>query len=112
MKKMLLSLLLAGATSAAFAQTPAGQGELTTTTTTIAKPSPTAPPGIERPRSPQAAPLVPTEGALQVAVRTRRPLQMVNPVAPARYGSGEEHATHDPKDTGKPKGIVFWSLVF
>jgi hypothetical protein len=112
MKKMFLSLLLAGATSAAFAQTPAGQGELTTTTTTIARPAPTAPPGIERKRSPQAVPLVPSEGAVQVAVRTRQPLQMVNPLAPARYGSGQERAMHDQKDPGKPKGSVLWSFVF
>ncbi len=114
MKKMFLSLLLAGAASAVFAQAPAGgQGELTTTTTTtIAKPAPAAPSGIEKRRSPQAVPLVPSEGALQVAVRTRRPLQMVNPLAPARYGSGQEHAMHDQKDPGKPKGIVLWSFTF
>jgi hypothetical protein len=111
MKKMFLSLLLAGATSAAFAQTPATQGELTTTTTTVTKPA-RVQPEIEKPRSPQAVPLVPTEGAVQVALRTRRPLQMINPAAPARYGSAQEHAAHDPHDTGKPKGIVLWSFAF
>ena len=110
MKKIFLSLLLAGATSAAFAQTPAGQGELTTTT--VVRPAPTAVPGIEKPRSPQAAPYVPTEGAVQLAIRTHRPIQLINPFAPVRYGSGQEHASHDPNDPGKPKGVVLFAWSF
>jgi len=47
-----------------------------------------------------------------VAIKTRQPLQMVNPAAPARFGSGHEHASHDPKNPGKPKGIVLWSFAF
>ena len=117
MKKLLLSMMLAGAGSFAYGQ---GQGQLSTTTaqttTTTTTTTTTAPGQIQRqlppPRSPRAAPLVPTEGAIQTAVRTRRPLQMVNPAAPASYGSGEERASHDPKNPGKPKGIVLFAWSF
>ena len=114
MKKTLLTTLLAGLTTMAFAQTPTDQGVLTTTTTATTT---TTTPGriqteLAKPRSPQAAPLVPTEGAIQEAVRTGRPLQMINPFAPVRYGSGHEHASHDPQNPGKPKGIVLLSFSF
>lgn len=113
MKKLLLSMVLAGASSLAFGQ---GQGELTTTTRTTTTTTTTAPGQIQTQlppvRSPRAAPLVPTQGAVQEAVRTRKPLQMINPAAPAQYGSGEQHAAHDPKDPGKPKGIVLFAWSF
>lgn len=114
MKKLLLSMVLAGASSLAFGQ---GQGELTTTTTRTTTTTTTPAPGqiqtqLPPPRSPRAAPLVPTQGAVQAAVRTRKPLQMINPAAPAQYGSGEQHAAHDPKNPGKPKGIVLFAWSF
>jgi len=115
MKKLLLSMVLAGASSLAFGQ---GQGQLSTTTTqtTTTTTTTTAAGQIQRqlppPRSPRAAPLVPTEGAVQAAVRTGKPLQMVNPAAPTQYGSGEQHASHDAKDPGKPKGIVLFAWSF
>lgn len=114
MKKTFLTILLAGLTTAAFAQTPTGQGELTTTTGRGTGTNATGQIQTElgKPRPPQAAPLVPTEGAVQMAIRTRRPIQLINPAAPARYGSGQEHASHDPKNPGKPKGIVLWSFAF
>lgn len=117
MKKTFLSLLIASATSVAFGQ---GQGQLnttagatgrttTTTTTTAAGQIQTE---LGKPRPPQAAPIVPTEGAVQAAIRTRQPLQMINPAAPAKFGSGQQHASHDPKDPGKPKGIVLFAWSF
>jgi len=108
MKKLFLSILLATATSMTFGQ---GQGELTTTTTTtttqgkVQKP----PPLLERP---QAARIVPTEGAVQVAIRTGQPIQLLNPAAPARFGNAQEHVSHDPNDPGKPKGIVLFAWSF
>jgi hypothetical protein len=108
MKKTLLSVLLATATSVAFGQ---GQGQLTTTTrTTTATGEVTT--TLPKPRPPAAAPIVPTEGAVQVAIRTGQPIQLINPAAPARFGSGQEHASHDPNDPGKPKGIVLWAWSF
>ncbi len=114
MKKLLLSMVLAGASSLAFGQ---GQGELTTTSTRTTTTTATTAPGqiqtqLPPPRSPRAATLVPTQGAVQAAVRTRKPLQMINPAAPVQYGSGEQHASHDPKDPGKPKGIVLFAWSF
>ena len=108
MKKTLLSILLAAATGVAFGQ---GQGELTTTTrTTTATGEVTT--TLPKPRPPAAAPIVPTEGAVQIAIRTGQPIQLINPAAPARFGSGQEHVSHDPNDPGKPKGIVLWALSF
>ncbi len=116
MKTRFLTLLLMGLTSAAFAQSPttSTQGQLTTTTGigTTTNATGQIQRELPKPRSPQAAPLVPTEGAVQVALKTRQPLQMINPAAPARFGSGQDRATHDPKNPGKPKGIVLWSFVF
>jgi hypothetical protein len=109
MKKLFLSLLLATATSVAFGQ---GQGELTTTTTTT-KTTATGRLQTQLPNGrPGAAAYVPTEGAVQVAIRTGRPLQLINPAAPARYGNAQEHVSHDPNDPGKPKGIVLFAWSF
>jgi hypothetical protein len=108
MKKIFLSILLAVATSVALGQ---GQGELTTTTkttTTKGEVQTTLP----KPRPPSAAPIVPTEGAVQVAIRTGNPIQLINPAAPARYGNAQEHVSHDPNDPGKPKGIVLFAWSF
>jgi hypothetical protein len=110
MKKLFLSVLLATATSVAFGQ---GQGELTTTTTTTTRPATSGQLETQLPNGrPGAAPYIPKEGAVQVAIRTGRPLQLLNPLAPARYGTAEEHTSHEPKDPGKPKGIVFFAWTF
>lgn len=108
MKKTFLSILLAAASSAAFGQ---GQGELTTTTTTTVTTTDLQT-TLPKPKPPQAAPLVPIEGAVQVAIRTGQPIQLINPAAPAEFGDGNDRVSHDPKNPGKPKGIVFWSLSF
>ena len=110
MKKLFLSILLATATSMSFGQ---GQGELTTTTTTTTVP--TTPGRAQKPPindRPGAVPYVPKEGAVQMAIRTGRPIQLINPAAPAQYGSGQEHVTHDQKDPGKPKGIVLFAWTW
>ncbi len=107
MKKLFLSILLATATSVAFGQ---GQGELTTTTI---QPTTKGQPQRQLPNErPAAAAYVPTEGAVQVAIRTGQPIQLLNPAAPARYGTAQEHVSHDPNDPGKPKGIVFFAWSF
>ena len=109
MKKIFLSILLAAATSVALGQ---GQGELTTTTTTTTTRTGELQTTLPRPRPPAAVPLVPTEGAVQVALRTGQPIQLINPAAPARFGNGQEHVMHDSKDPGKPKGIVLFAWSF
>ncbi len=108
MKKTFLSILLAAATTVAFGQ---GQGELTTTTTTTTATGEVQT-TLPKPRPPAAAPVVPTEGAVQLAIRTGNPIQLINPAAPARYGNGHDHVSHDPQDPGKPKGIVLFAWTF
>lgn len=43
--------------------------------------------------------------------RGGNPLQMVNPYAPAKYGTAEEHVVLDP-ETGKWKGIKLFTFNF
>ena len=106
MKKLFLSILLVTAASMTFGQ---GQGELTTTTRTTTTGKVQAPLPNDRPA---AAPIVPTEGAVQLAIRTGEPIQLINPTAPARYGNAQERVSHDPKNPGKPKGIVLFAWSF
>jgi hypothetical protein len=111
MKRTLLSILLAAATSVAFGQ---GQGQLTTsnTATTTTTATGELQTQLPKPRPPSAAPIVPTEGAVQMAIRTGQPIQLINPAAPARFGNGQEHVSHDPNNPGKPKGIVLFAWSF
>ena len=110
MKRILLSILLAAATSVAFGQ---GQGQLTTSnTTTTTTATGELQTQLPKPRPPSAAPIVPTEGAVQMAIRTGQPIQLINPAAPARFGNGQEHVSHDPNNPGKPKGIVLFAWSF
>ena len=114
-KKLLVSTILALTTGMAFAQgqgqAPA-QGQLSTTVLTTTTSTGEVRTTILKPRSPAAAPIVPTEGVVQVAIRQGNPVQLINPVAPARYGNGQEHVSHDPNDPGKPKGIVLFAWSF
>jgi len=110
MKKIFLSILLAGTASVAFGQ---GQGQMSTTATTTTNPTGQVQIQTGKPRPPYAAPIVPKEGVVQAAVR--RPgdaIQLLNPAAPASYGSGQDHASHDPNNPGKPKGIVLFAWTF
>jgi hypothetical protein len=43
--------------------------------------------------------------------RGGNPLQMLNPFAPAKYGTAEEHVVLDP-ETGKWKGIKLFTFNF
>jgi len=48
--------------------------------------------------------------AVQV-VKARNPLQLVSPIAPARYGSAEDNLSRDPT-TGRAFGLKIFSLRF
>ena len=109
MKKLFLSILLATATSMTFGQ---GQGELATTTTTTTTTQGRVQKPPTRNERPAAARIVPTEGAVQVAIRTGQPIQLINPAAPARFGDAQDRVSHDPNDPGKPKGIVLFAWSF
>ena len=116
-KKLLVSTILALTAGMALAQGQGqvpgqGQGQLSTTVLTTTTATGEVRTTILKPRVPAAAPLVPTEGVVQVAIRQRDPVQLINPVAPARYGNGQEHVMHDPNDPGKPKGISLFAWSF
>jgi hypothetical protein len=51
-------------------------------------------------------------GVVQTAIRHGNPAQMLNPRAPAQYGTAHQHVTHDVNDPGKPKGIKFFEWLF
>jgi hypothetical protein len=63
---------------------------------------PTPPPLLQRPE---------VEGVVPRAVRGGNPLQMLNPMAPAKYGTAEQSVVLDP-DTGKWKGIKLFEIFF
>jgi hypothetical protein len=51
-------------------------------------------------------------GVVPRAVRGGNPVQMLNPVAPARYGTARESVMVDPADPGKWKGIKLFTFLF
>ena len=63
---------------------------------------PTPPPPIYREN---------VQGVIPRAVRGGNPLQMLNPIAPAKYGTAEQSVVLDP-DTGKWKGIKVFEVLF
>ena len=51
-------------------------------------------------------------GVIPRAIRGGNPLQMLNPFAPAKYGTSEENVSFDPDVPGKANGINFFSISF
>ena len=51
-------------------------------------------------------------GVIPRAVRGGNPLQMLNPLAPAKYGTAEENLFVDPAVPGKWNGINFVRISF
>jgi hypothetical protein len=51
-------------------------------------------------------------GVIPRAIRGGNPLQMLNPFAPAKYGTSEENISLDPDVPGKVNGINFFSISF
>ena len=51
-------------------------------------------------------------GVIPSAIRGGNPLQMLNPFAPAKYGTAGEHVSVDPDVPGKVNGITFVSIPF
>lgn len=51
-------------------------------------------------------------GVIPRAIRSGNPLQMLNPFAPATYGTAEENVSLDPDVPGKGNGINFFSISF
>jgi hypothetical protein len=69
-----------------------------------------------RNRAQQARPTILTErdvsGVIPRAVRGGDPLQMLNPRAPAKYGTAEENVSLDPDVPGKGNGIKLFNISF
>src|SRR6266576_5351673 len=61
-------------------------------------------------KPPPLAP-VPVDGVIPRAVRGGNPLQMLNPKAPAKYGTAAQSVILDP-DTGKWRGIKLFEILF
>jgi hypothetical protein len=51
-------------------------------------------------------------GVIPRAIRGGNPLQMLNPFAPAKYGTANESVSIDPDVPGKVNGIIFASIPF
>ena len=51
-------------------------------------------------------------GVIPRAMRGGNPLQMLNPLAPAKYGTAEENVSLDPDVPGKWNGINLFSISF
>jgi hypothetical protein len=51
-------------------------------------------------------------GVIPRAIRGGNPLQMLNPLAPAKYGTASENVSVDPDVPGKVNGINFVSISF
>jgi hypothetical protein len=51
-------------------------------------------------------------GVIPRAIRGGNPLQMINPFAPAKYGTAGENVSVDPDVPGKVNGINFVSISF
>ena len=51
-------------------------------------------------------------GVIPRAVRGGHPLQVLNPLAPAKYGTAEENVSLDPDVPGRGSGIKFFSVSF
>ena len=54
---------------------------------------------------------VQTTGVVPMALKSRNPLQLINPLAPAAYGKGFDNTTEDPH-TGRRKGISIFGIKF
>jgi hypothetical protein len=51
-------------------------------------------------------------GVIPRAIRGGNPLQMLNPFAPAKYGTAEDNVSFDPDVPGKVNGINFFIVCF
>jgi len=51
-------------------------------------------------------------GVIPGAIRTGNPLQMLNPFAPAKYGTAEENVVLNPEVPGKWDGIKLLGISF
>jgi hypothetical protein len=102
MKKYLISGLLIMTTVAAFAAPQTYTAPAKTKRTAKSTVKKKTPPPLQRED---------VQGAIPRGFRGGNPLQMLNPRAPAKYGTAEQNVVLDP-DTGKWKGIKLFEFWF
>jgi hypothetical protein len=49
-------------------------------------------------------------GVIKQAVDTKKVYELVNPMAPQKYGDGQDDISWDPDNQDKPKGIILFGL--
>lgn len=69
-------------------------------------------PTPEEPREVEPVETLPgLDGSIVEAIRSGAPLEYINPLAPARYGSGENNVSRAPDD-GRPQGFILFGFLF
>ncbi len=74
--------------------------------------APIRPRGAKKPPPPPPIYRENVQGVVPRAVRGGNPLQMLNPKAPAKYGTWVESTSFDPNIPGKWKGIKLFEIFF
>lgn len=54
--------------------------------------------------------LIKLNGSLTQAVKSKQPWQVVNPLAPASYGTGEQNVSQDPDEVGRNEGLLIFGI--
>ncbi len=54
--------------------------------------------------------LIKLDGSLTKAVKSKQPWQMVSPLAPASYGTGEDMVSKDPDEEGRNEGLLIFGI--
>lgn len=49
-------------------------------------------------------------GVAAQAVKLKKPLELINPLAPEKYGDGSQDVSWDPDNPEKPKGIILLGI--
>ncbi len=101
--KTILSICLVVALAGTISAEPQKQN-YSTTGKKNAKTARTATPPVAQPGE--------VRGAIPRGFRGGNPLQMLNPKAPAKYGTWVENTSFDPNIPGKWKGIKLFEIVF
>ena len=75
--------------------------------------APTGKRGVQpKPKPPPPITSRDVQGVIPRAIRGGNPVQMLNPAAPARYGTSEQSVTLKPDGSGKWNGIKLFEILF
>lgn len=62
------------------------------------------------PKKAEQESLIKLNGSLTQAVKSKQPWQVVNPLAPASYGTGEQNVSQDPDEVGRNEGLLIFGI--